>query len=310
VVIKTPASQDFAFSVLSIAKEMYGEQARYITKTRAIKLICLVADELEFDGITRGWYNFGEYSFGVDSLIRFYFEQKGTSLLDISLPSIRFSNEGQIRRAIKTLKSHFIMETPKFMEWIHYTIAPDPYKRFYKCHDEFEIALGSLGGTTSQMLLTNHPRDQVGEIITRYNTNLKHLSKERQNLFFDFTDMFEELLLVAKVRKIKLADLAPYLIPMKNLYEKMVYPCLTPFEQTVRGDNRGEELQIFRKITKDYRSNAIFSMKQINAMISNSDLKPRLDEYDIDIIDTAQSMSPEELTYLDGIFKAPNQSPL
>jgi hypothetical protein len=304
--VKTPASQDFAFSVLSIAKEMYGDQAKYINKTRAIKLICLVADELEFDGITRGWYNFGEFSFGVDTQIRFYFEQ-AASLLTISFPKIKLPNDEPIRRAVKSLRHHFIMETPKFMEWIHYEIAPDPYKRFYRCHDEFRSALESLLDQTSQTPPTNHPRNQVGEIITRYNTTLAHLPKERRNLFFDFTDILEELLIVAKVRKLPASDLAPYLIPMKNLYEKMIYPCLTPFDKTVHGKNRDGELKIFKDITKGYRVKANSSMEQINAMIFDAKLKPRLDEYDTDIIEASKTMTPHELINLSNAFKVHSQ---
>jgi hypothetical protein len=46
--------QDFTFGVLTAAKELYGEDAKYIPKWRSIKLVCVVADKIEFEGIPRG----------------------------------------------------------------------------------------------------------------------------------------------------------------------------------------------------------------------------------------------------------------
>jgi len=191
------------------------------------------------------------------------------------------------------------------MRWIHYVIAPDPFKNFYRCHDELIDVLGNMG--SSQTLIAGHPRDFVGEIITRYNTNLRHLSSERQSLFFDFTDILEELLLVARVRSLKLAHLRIYLVPMKNLYEQKIYPCLTPFEQTVHGDNKEEELKIFRGKTEGYLSAAINNIRGLNSMISEAGLKPTLDEYDIDIANGINNLSEGEMIALNGIFKTPTR---
>lgn len=297
---ETVSARNFAFGVLSIAKDLYGEQSKYITKTRAIKLVCLTADKLEFEGITRGWYNFGEYSFGVDSIIKPYFSTNRVNLLGANIPTFDLADDGQLRRVIKDFKPQFIKTTPDFMRWIHYIIAPDPYKGFYKSHDNFLEVLCNIG---SPYTTFTHPRDLVGEIINSYNPNLRHLSRERRNLFFDFTDILEDLLLVAKVRSISLPKIKNYFISLKNIYQNNLYPCLTPFEQTVHGSNREGELKIFQENTDRYRFTSINALSNIDSQISNAGLKPTFDEYDVDILEGIKDLSDKQKEVFDNIFK-------
>jgi len=302
--------RDFAFGVLSAAKELYGEDAKYIPKWRSIKLVCVVADKTEFEGIPRGWYKFGEYSFKVDSIIAPYFPRDGDSLLDANIPAFGLPNSAQIYRILRDLKNHFIQKRDAFANWIHYEICPPPYNLFYKYNDEFAGILRHMLNQPNQTLITGHYRDRVGEIITQYNTSLRYVPKEVLNVFFDFTDILEDLLLVAKVRKINVSNLDEYLIQLKNVYENKIFPCLTPFENTVEGNGRDEEITIFKKNTCQFFAESILELSDIKSKIKLAGLNPTLNEYDTDIMEGMKNMSKKELCVLNDTFKVPIRSSL
>lgn len=302
------SSQDFAFGVLSSAKELYGHDAKYIPKSRSIKLVCVVADRTGFNGIPRGWYKFGEYSFKVDSIISPYFPSYGDSLLDARIPLFSLPNYAQVYRVLKDLKKYFIQEKEIFANWIHYEICPHPYNMFYKYNDEFINILKQTLNQPNQTLITGHARDCVGDIITQYNTCLKYVPDEILNLFFDFTDVLEDLLLVAKSRKISISNLEEYLVQLKDVYENKIFPCLTPFENTVRGNGQEEEIKIFKKNKIQFFAESILELSDIKSQIKAAGLIPSLGEYDKDISEGINGMNERELSALDETFRVPIQS--
>lgn len=293
---------DFIFSVLSTAKDIYGEGAKYINKTRAIKLVCLMADELDFNGITRGWYKFGEYSFEVNSILGYYLPTRDHSLAGMDFPDFQLLTNFEIVSKVKDFKKYFVLAREDFARWIHYERAPAPFDKFYKCNDEFSAALMHIKSCSPQTFL-EHPRDNIGNIITQYNMCIQHVPRERKRLFFDFTDILEELLIVAKVRKIKLNNLYTYVRLMQSLYDDEIYPCLTPFEQTIKGKNKDQELITFRIYMEKCRVSAKETLHSIDNMITNADLKPKLEEYDKDILEGTKNMTKEELAVLEDAFK-------
>jgi hypothetical protein len=124
---------------------------------------------------------------------------------------------------LNDLKKYFIQKRDVFANWIHYEICPSPYNSFYKHNDEFVKALKQMLNQPNQTLIAGHSRDYVGEIITQYNTCLRYVPKEILNVFFDFTDILEDLLLVAKVRKMSVSNLDGYLIKLKDVYETKIF---------------------------------------------------------------------------------------
>lgn len=297
--------ENFAFGVLSAAKKLYGDDAKYLPKWRSIKLVCIVADRVGFEGVPRGWYKFGEYSFKLDSIVAQYFPGNGYSLLDANIPSFDLPNSSDIYKILKDLRKHFIQKTEVFANWIHYEICPSPYNLVYRHNDELINIFEQMLNQPNQTLITGHSRDRVGEIITQYNTRLKYVPNEILNLFFDFTDILEDLLLVAKARKISVSHLDEYLIRLKNVYENKIFPCLTPFEDTIKGSGREEEIAIFRKNKSQFLADSIFELSDIKIQIKLAGLSPTIEEYDRDINEGVNDMSEKERSVLNQTFRVP-----
>jgi hypothetical protein len=112
--------KDFISSVLAIAKETYGSGAIYIPRYRAVKLVCLVADDLGFDGVSRGWYKFGLYSFLVDKIVKKTFKT-ARNLSDVQITQVCVNDDlkFKIRKTILGLKKNFLQSRENFGDWIH-----------------------------------------------------------------------------------------------------------------------------------------------------------------------------------------------
>jgi hypothetical protein len=83
---------------------------------------------------------------------------------------------------------------------------------------------------------------------------------------------------------------------------------LTPFEKTVEGKGRDEEIAIFRTNTSQFFAESILELSAIKAQIKLSGLKPTLDEYDKDITEGMKNMSEKEQKVLNDTFKVPIRS--
>jgi hypothetical protein len=215
--------EDFVFGVLSNANEVFGEDAIYIKKTRAMKIVCLTADYLGFYGLPRGFYRYGHYSFQVADMIRPYFRSQEGNLLIADIPTTSsFDNYySRINEFLVINKKNFIQERDMFYNWIHYKMTPTPYDVFYKIHNELYEALNHILEPSRKTLAFEPPYTSVGEIITRYNLCLSKISPENRDIFFKFTDILENLLLVSKIRNIGLNDLAHILNRLKKFIWKI-----------------------------------------------------------------------------------------
>jgi len=294
--------RSFTLAVLSTAKSVFGRDAKYITKTRAIKLVCMVADDLGIESIPRGWYQHGIYSFKVDSIVQPYF--RGGNLLTASIPAFSLPSDlmGAISHRMKNLKEYFVQPATEFMDWIHFEKAPEPYKKFYQCHRELTKVLDSLIEPQPQEMLFSTPYDSVAETITRYNTCLGHVPESLQNLFFDYTDVLEDLLLVVKRRGLGLSEVRDILSELREIYG-LIYPCITPFEQSVRGIGREEEIKILRQNTEKRYITTMQRLCDVRKRMEERGLMPTLEEYDGEILEGMNAMIEDERSKLVDVFK-------
>lgn len=291
------SQEEFALGVLYVAKKEYGDAARYIPKTRAIKLVCLAADEIGFEAISRGWYKFGIYSFRVDSILTPIFKE---SLLDTEIPKIELP-EGikiGIERFINSVKAPFISRRDEFWTWIHYQTAPEVYRDFYRSHEEFLRAIDRcIDGSPSRLY------ESVGDVITRYNRSLQHVPQDALDVFFSFTDLLEDLLLVCKRRGMNGSDIRSILEKMREIYITKIYPSLTPFEQSLKGADREHELMLFTDRRMKFCEKASKELARIKEMMQSSGLMPSLEEIDMEIAERLDKAGESELQELRSISR-------
>lgn len=289
------SQEEFTLGVLYTAKKEYGDAARYIPKTRAIKLVCLAADEIGFEAVSRGWYKFGIYSFRVDSILTPIFK---TNLLDTEIPKIELPEriKGAIEIFIDSVKDPFISRRDDFWAWIHYQIAPEVYRDFYRSHEEFLKAIDMcINGNPSRLY------EFVGDVITRYNRSLQHVPPDVLDVFFSFTDLLEDLLLVCKRRGIDGSDTRSILEKMRELYITKIYPSITPFEQSLKGADKEHELMLFTDRRMNFCKEASEELARIKEMMQSSGLMPSLEEIDMEIaerLDKAGEPELQELRYV------------
>lgn len=290
--------EEFALGVLYVAKRVLGDEARYISKTRAIKLVCLAADEIGFGAISWGWYRFGNYSFRVDNILTQTFKE---NLLDTEMPKIELPEElkKRLERFINSARGPFVSTRDEFWRWIHYQTAPAVYREFYRSHEKFLKAIDTA--------LHDDPSryyESVGDAITQYNKSLQHVPQNVLDIFFTFTDLLEDLLLVCKRRGLDRSDeVRSILGKMVELYTTKIYPSLTPFEQSLKGTDREHELRLFRDRRMNFCEEASKELIRIKETMQRSGLMPSLEEIDLEIAERLDKASESEIQKLDSTLR-------
>lgn len=244
----------FSILVLHCAKELYGNDAKSLKLTRMVKLVTFVADDVNFD-LTWGWYKYGGFSKNAYLVAKDYSEGDLPSW-DIPQERIEKSKEElrellpSIEESIKNLKDYFTKDRNSFYEWVYGEKAPDQFRDFYKAHQSFYQQFRSI--LTSLRSLESYPAyfgekfKSLESAISNYYNHMIHLDDDEiLNLFCDFMDLFEEVML-----RIKSMD---YYIDSERLFflgELFATYCgpkcdictlLVPYGETVKGWRASKE---------------------------------------------------------------------
>lgn len=94
--------------------------------------------------------------------------------------------------------------------------------QFFNCHYRFSEELNSLIIQDSrEWFPSGNFYDPISDTISEYDQNLTHLPDYISDLFFDFTDLLEGVLLVSKRRPLEIKNIRGTLEKMNNLYHKI-----------------------------------------------------------------------------------------
>jgi hypothetical protein len=282
----TDSALNFILFVLGEAKKELGDKCRYIGRTRALKLICIIANDIGFNEIPRGWYKHGLYSFKVDSILRMILRD---NLLSTTIPPSQIDEElgGKIIHFVKYRKDQFVVPRKEFFNWIHLDLPPQPYKLFYKHNDEFYQGRQNLIFPKNVTFI--HSYDILSDIITDLNHTLKHVRRDYLDIYFDYSDILEDLLLVMKRRGYDSSLLRQNFIELDGLYEDLIYSCLTPFEESAVGVDRNDEIATFTGVSNTRIRDASSKLWGINENMKLNRLKPTLSEYKEEILPQTNS---------------------
>ena len=93
-----------------------------------------------------------------------------------------------------------------------------PVTQFIKCHKEFSEGLTILITKSSDC---HNPYDSISDILSEYDQSIAHLSDDITDIFFDFTDLLEGLLLVSKRRSVEITNIQETLKKMNDIYSRI-----------------------------------------------------------------------------------------
>jgi hypothetical protein len=70
-----------------------------------------------------------------------------------------------------------------------------------------------------------------------------------------------------------------------------IYPCIVPFKESVIGNGKEREIEIFREINRKDLSHASLALSEVWSKIEEQNLKPTIEEYDIAILEGLENMT-------------------
>jgi len=150
-----------------------------------------------------------------------------------------------------------------------------PVEKFYNCHENLSNELNKLvNQSSSSHNLYSNFYNPISDIISEYEQNLIHLHKDILDLFFNYTDLLEAVLLVSKRRRIAAQNFTDIINKLNDVYGR-----------------------IYSKMASNDNSNVSALAEELSCVreeVGNRNLLPTFDEYDQEIAETVASMSDKE----------------
>ena len=150
-----------------------------------------------------------------------------------------------------------------------------PMSPFFNYHNKLSEGLNNLitQYSGSQFSCSNF-YDSISDIISKYDQNLTHLPDYILDVFFDYTDLLEGVLLASKRRHIDLTEIKDILIKLSNTYSK-IYSLMI-------SSNHKDISPIAEELSR------------IKEEIGNRQLLPTVEECEEEMKETFASMNDEE----------------
>ena len=150
-----------------------------------------------------------------------------------------------------------------------------PMIKFFDCHIRLSEGLNNI---IKQNINDHFPNDNIydpiSNIISEYDQNLAHLPGHVSDIFFDYTDLLEGVLLVLKRRNIAAINSSDILIKLSNCYSKIY--------SVMKSNNHNETKPIAEELAR------------LKEEIGNRGLLPTVDECEQEMEETFKSMNDKE----------------
>lgn len=242
---------EFVQTALEAISQVFaiGEK-KYLGKTRLMKLVAFTADTLDFP-LTRGWFRFGYYAPEPNKQISNLLESYQTFE---RFPHFQIKCEKNtlkaFKKAVLSLKPHFMSEKAEFDKWIHEEMAPEPYKDYYKYETLFFDKLTYIRDVISSNGQFKTELSDFSDIVTNFERSLDYVENSQAlELLHDYVDFWELLVLRIQNRGIN-SGMKPIVSEIVEIYDKYLRPALTPYEKTLQGENAEQEKETFRRNVK------------------------------------------------------------
>jgi hypothetical protein len=260
-----------------------------------MKLVFEVAKEIDYPNLSFVCYKYGWYSFQTDSILREIFSTRSLHGGKFGSESIDKDLVDLVYPIIEKLGSIFSKRGYKiFLTWAHEEKIPEQYRPLYKYNDQLLRNLKKLSDNPSKSVIPEY-YDLISNIVSELDPNLKHISKEYLDIYFDYIDQLEGVLLVCKRRNFNAKLVKNLLKDFESFYEKEISSFIFPFIETLTTDD-GKEYEIEVYSTNIKRKSAAISgkLEEIKNKISEYQLTPILEDFDNEIQSEVTKLNPAQ----------------
>ncbi|VVB62994.1 Uncharacterised protein [uncultured archaeon] len=154
-----------------------------------------------------------------------------------------------------------------------------PVTQFFDCHKKFSEGLMVLITESSDC---HNSYDSISDIISDYDLSIVYLPNDITDVFFDFTDLLEGLLLVSKRRPLEIITIRGTLEKMNKIYSEIYLLMLSC--------NRSNILPITNELSR------------LRDEIEEQCLLPTDEEYESELSETVATLNDEEKEELAYMF--------
>lgn len=291
--------EEFVIAVLSLTKETYGEDAKYLNSTKMVKLAALVADKMDYN-LTKGWYRYGYFSPTAWEVVRTYTQPDFTNLTTFNPPNElvtesleKFKNEqNSILSKINEFKEYFVLRQQEFLDWVYEVTTPQEYRSLYLTHKNFEMHLDNFIRCVKAPQIFKQFLDKLiprlEELVTQYHQVIKHIKDENiLDLFYDFMDLLEMITLKITNKECLVNERELLLLDeLKELYigdNVDIWLLLVPYNETLTGPvaelekiRHAEKVSATKKFLEEFLEKLSNDAKELNLLPSAEELKEKI----------------------------------
>ncbi len=282
------SEEDFIrFALDSLKYEIKNQREQEILgKTRLIKFIVLIAEEVGYTNLTYGWYRNGYYCPSIYDILL----QKNIDNLNSYVCEHVKSNDKQrkiVNSAIVKYKDIFLRDAERFFDWVYRVKSPKQYRKFYSNYYKFTNDLKSLSQILTKGQVNENYLANIENDITNYYEGLTHVDEDTFSVFCDFTDILEAMNISLRYNKNKqkISNVFDELISIHN----RLYTFLTPYTQTLVGPKKDIVVEKFIKDRNMEISSISNELKNLEIKLRKQSLWPSHEE----IIEYTKKLSSE-----------------
>ena len=286
----------FSIVVLYRAKKLFGDNVTRIGLTRMVKLVTVVADDIDFD-LTRGWYKFGEFSPNAYTIAK---DGSDGDLMSFELPKELVEECLEelkeviplIDKSIKNWEPIFIKDQTSFYNWVYETKAPEEFKGLYKSHRDFNHFFSHLliffrFQKVSPKISIEKANNQ-NIIVRNFYKQLNYLNDdETLNIFCDFMDLFEMVMLRIRNKDYHVnEDDLIFLRELKRDYcdsENDLWTLLVPYSETLTGMGAEDAKKWYRNKCECIKDVLSKKIENFTEQAESMDLLPTIEEMEVEI---------------------------
>lgn len=242
---------DFVKTVLAAVSQVFkAREKKYLGRTRLMKLVAFVADELDFP-LTRGWYRYGYYAPVPNQQISHLFEVHQTfEKFPCFQPECSEETWNTVKNVVSSLKPHFVTNQIEFDKWVHEEMAPAPYRKYYKYETLFYDKITHIRDVISSKGQFGSELSDFSDIVTDFERSLGFVENTQAlELLHEYIDFWELLVLRIQNRGIT-SQMASLVSELVKIYHEYLRPALSPYEKTLKGTDAEQEKESFRRQVK------------------------------------------------------------
>ncbi|MGB8309927.1 MAG: hypothetical protein WCE65_08815 [Methanoregula sp.] len=293
----------FVNTIANLAHDRYKEKRTSVFRWKAMKLVYDIANDTGYTKLSFGCYKYGWYSFKTDNILLDIFNGRSLHGAKIDRKKVNFDLIDLFTPLIDGYEKIFAKKQYKgFLNYAHVKKIPEEFQALYDCHDKFRLKMKKIN--ECEKITIPEFYDPLSELISNFDSNLKHVNEEHLCFYFDYMDLLEGVLLVCKNRNTNFRNVKDILSEFKEIYDNEISSFLFPFLSTVKWDNIEYELDAY-KVNIQRKSEKFPNVfKNLKDKAKKYNLIPTLEDMDLEIEKSLDRMNNDEKKELFALLKS------